>query len=71
MPGLTPPPRTFVPHDSAAPFAKHPEKHTSNVKHDSHKLRYKYPHFVYAQYEKKNSQIVKGSNCQRQYRINP
>ena len=37
-PGLTPPPRTLVPHDSAAPFAKHPENHTSNFKHDSHNL---------------------------------
>ena len=31
MPGLTPPPRTFVPHDSAAPFAKHPENDTSST----------------------------------------
>ena len=30
-PGLTPPPRTFVPHDSAAPFAKHPENHSSST----------------------------------------
>ncbi len=65
--GLTPPPRTFVPHDSAAPFAKHPENHTSNFKNDSHNFGYKYPisnaysHFFYAQYDKK---IVKGSNCQ-------